>query len=196
MWIDLSVPLNHSTICWPTDSPCIINSKVVGSVMSSTVHCSCHGGTHIDAPAHHIKDANLIDQIPLSHLCGIAQIIEITTPQISVEHLPEISQPKVIFKTPNTFGDTFDPEYCYLTPEAAHHLVNSKVHFVGTDYLSIEEFSSTTFDTHNILLRAGVVIAESIDTSALSSGLYEIVALPIRLAAEASPARIIARRLP
>jgi len=195
MWIDLSITLNENTAIWPDDHPCIIQTKTKNTCTTSVLTCSTHAGTHIDAPLHFIKDGLGINQIPLSQLCGPVQVIPISSNKIIPDDLQNIIAPKIIFKTNNHITGVFNPNYCFITPESASQLVNLKIQLIGIDYLSVENFYDHQFTSHHILLKAGVVIIEGLNTDPIQDGLYEMIALPLNLEAEASPARVIVRPL-
>jgi arylformamidase len=85
----------------------------------------------------------------------------------------------------------FQEDFVALDPDAASFLVNRGVLLVGIDYLSIAPFRESR-PTHQILLRAGVVILEGIDLSAVPAGRYQLYCLPLKLeGAEGAPARAI-----
>jgi len=72
------------------------------------------------------------------------------------------------------------------------------VRLVGIDYLSIEKFKSKTFETHLTLLSAGVVIVEGLDLHGVRAGVYELLCLPLKIAAgsgDGAPARAVLRTL-
>ena len=47
---------------------------------------------------------------------------------------------------------------------------------------------------HVILLELGVVIVETLDLSQVEAGRYELMCLPLRLATDGAPARVVLRR--
>ena len=76
--------------------------------------------------------------------------------------------------------------------------VSASVRLVGIDYLSIEKFKSETFETHLALLSKGVVIVEGLDLRAVPAGVYELICLPLKIAAgsgDGAPARAVLRTL-
>ncbi len=90
----------------------------------------------------------------------------------------------------------FDKNFVSLSLEAAQYLYEQGVILIGIDYLSIEEFSSSTHDVHKLLLNNRIVILEGLDLSDVCEGYYELICLPIRLAgSDGSPARAVLRGL-
>jgi arylformamidase len=123
---------------------------------------------------------------------------------VGVEHLGALGgAARVLFKTRNSaFWDDprgrFRTDFAYIEPAAARALAEAGVRLVGFDYLSVEKFGSEDFATHLALLSAGVVIVEGLDLRAVEPGLYELLCLPLRLAAgsgDGSPARAVLRTL-
>ncbi|HEX8353140.1 MAG TPA: hypothetical protein VF611_09590, partial [Pyrinomonadaceae bacterium] len=110
---------------------------------------------------------------------------------------------RVLFKTRNSAfwgepGGRFREDFTYIEPGAARALVRAGVRLVGFDYLSVEKFGSEGFETHLALLSAGVVIVEGLDLRAVGAGTYELICLPLRIAAgsgDGAPARAVLRTL-
>ena len=105
-----------------------------------------------------------------------------------------------MFKTRNSSRcwrtDAFVPDYVYVTPGAAELLVERRVRTVGVDYLSVGGRTDGAI-THRILLAAGVCVVEGLDLSSVDPGLYDFVALPLRIVdGDGAPARAVLRRRP
>ena len=76
--------------------------------------------------------------------------------------------------------------------------ISRGVRLVGIDYLSVEEFGSKHFETHRVLLSNRVVILEGLDLRAVAPGRYELICLPLKIAAgsgDGAPARAVLRTL-
>jgi arylformamidase len=170
------------------------------------LHFGAHTGTHVDAPAHFISGGAQVEAMSLDSLIGRARVIElsddvmaITAAHVRANDLGDTS--RVLFKTRNsTFWRNrekgFRTDYTYIEPDAAAELVTLGVRLVGIDYLSVEKFGSTGFETHGNLLEAGVVIVEGLDLREVSPGDYEFICLPLKLAGGAgdgAPARAVLR---
>jgi arylformamidase len=62
----------------------------------------------------------------------------------------------------------------------------------------VEEFGAGNHDTHVILLSNGIVILEGIDLNKVPAGDYELICLPLKIAAgggDGAPARVVLRSL-
>jgi arylformamidase len=174
----------------------------------TALNFGAHTGTHVDAPAHFIEGARPVWSLPLETLAGEARVVEIEADARAVEasHVTDeavAGATRVLFKTRNSsFWDDprgrFREDFTYVSPGAARALVSRGVRLVGLDYLSVEKFGSGGFETHMTLLSSGVVIVEGLDLRAVAPGLYELVCLPLKIAAgsgDGAPARAILRTL-
>ena len=174
----------------------------------SMLHFGAHTGTHIDAPSHFIEGASGISEVALDALIGEVRVVEIPTRARAVEaaHVEDgriEGARRVLFKTRNSsfWEDTrgrFREDFTYITPDAARALVRRGVRLVGIDYLSVEKFKSEKFETHTTLLSGGVVILEGLDLRAVGAGLYELLCLPLKIAAgsgDGAPCRAVLRTL-
>jgi arylformamidase len=209
---DVSVPLSANTPIYQGDPGIEISewkSLAKGdSANVSLVRFGVHSGTHIDAPAHFIKDAARVDSHPLEALIGPAQLIEVphdvsVIDSSFVTHHCQPRVPRVLFKTRNsTFWEgekpVFHTDFVHLDLGAAQQLVSQGVRLVGIDYLSIEKFKSKNHETHLALLSEGIVILEGLDLRKVSEGPFELICLPLKLAGglgDGAPARVILRTL-
>lgn len=110
---------------------------------------------------------------------------------------------RVLFKTRNSafWGEAdgkFRTNYTYISPGAARRLVANGVLLVGIDYLSVERFESTSFETHETLLSSGIIIIEGLDLRQVAAGAYELLCLPLKIAdgsGDGAPARVVLRTL-
>lgn len=169
----------------------------------SFLHFGAHTGTHVDAPAHFIKDAGRIDALALETLIGPARVVRVPDDlnEIGPEFLAQCDLDRVerlIFHTRNSsfWNQGFRKDFTHLLPEAAEILVDAGVKLVGTDYLSIEKFHSGHHRTHLTLLARNVIIVEGLNLSDVPAGDYELICLPLRIAGGAgdgAPARVVLR---
>ncbi|AEM73007.1 cyclase family protein [Caldicellulosiruptor acetigenus] len=202
--IDVSIPISDSMVYFPGDpKPQIsrVYSIEKGEAANvSKLILSSHTGTHIDAPAHFIKDGKTIDKLPLEYLIGEVKVIEVyEDDKITREFLESKNidlEDRIFFKTKNSQYLSGTSEFCekyvYLSLDAAQFLIERKVKVVGIDYLSIEEFGSNDFAVHKLLLSNNVVIIEGLDLSNVCGGKYRYVALPLKLKdCDGAPARVV-----
>ena len=148
------------------------------------ISMSVHSGTHIDAPLHFYDEGSSIDNIRLNTFFGKCTVISVSgiLTGEDMERLLPYCKRRVLF---HGEGKTF------ISHSAAIVLAESRVVLVGTDAQSI----APSFDeerTHRELARAGIVILENLNLSAIDDGEYDLCAFPIRLGGlEAAPCRAI-----
>ena len=143
-----------------------------------------------------------VDELSMDTLIGPCRVFDFSENIESIgyetlKNLDFAGVTRVLFKTRNSIwcasGETeFQKDYVCITESAAKFLVDHGVNLVGIDYLSVEKFGSSDYSTHHLLLRNQVVIIEGLNLSGISSGEYELIALPLRLkGSDGSPARVI-----
>ena len=148
------------------------------------ISMSVHSGTHIDAPLHFYDEGSSIDNIRLNTFFGKCTVISVSgiLTGEDMERLLPYCKRRVLF---HGEGNTF------ISHSAAIVLAESRVVLVGTDAQSI----APSFDeerTHRELARAGIVILENLNLSAIDDGEYDLCAFPIKLGGlEAAPCRAI-----
>ncbi len=165
----------------------------------SIIHLSSHTGTHVDAPAHFLKDGLTIDQVQLDRLIGQAVVLDFmdVVDGITRDDLIDKNIQKgdiVLLKTVNSLipaTGKFTPHFIYLEASGAQYLAEIGVKAVGIDYLGIER-SQPDHLTHTTLMDADVVIIEGLRLIHVEAGEYTFVCLPLNIIGlEAAPARAI-----
>src|ERR1044072_439240 len=207
---DVSVSLSVATPTYPGDPGIDIKSWLTldkgDAANVSLINFGLHSGTHVDAPAHFIEGGAKVESLSLDKLIGEAEVVEVP------DHLRVIDESfvsancasgsqRILFKTRNSAfwnnpEDGFREDFTYINPEAARRLAELGTKLVGIDYLSVEQFQSTTFQTHHALLSEGVVILEGLDLRAVPPGVYELFCLPLNIAGgsgDGAPARVVLR---
>lgn len=209
---DVSVPISARTPTYPGDPGIDIRqwlSLADGDAANVSAICfGAHTGTHVDAPAHFIRDAPKLLSLDLYTMIGEVQVMEVANDVMAIEesHLVnglEAGTTRILFKTRNSdfWNDTdshFHADYTYISAEAAKKLIDHGIRLVGIDYLSVERFDSENFETHEILLSHGVVIIEGLDLRQVPAGVYELICLPLKIAegsGDGAPARVVLREL-
>lgn len=168
------------------------------SKFSSTVHL----GAHTDAPNHYAKDKEGISDRSLDYYLGPAQVIRLEIPRdtrITPEHLKnkKIVAPRVLFYTgsfPNP--DQWTNDFCALSAATIDWLHSNQVKLVGIDTPSIDLANDKVLESHTAVHKNNMAILEGIVLTEVPEGLYELIALPLKIkGADASPVRAILRSL-
>jgi arylformamidase len=202
-YVDVTVPLVPGWLpTYPGDTDLTIRrdaSLADGDLANlSSITCTLHAGTHVDAPVHFIADGAGIEAVPLDALIGPAWVVDATSVSGSIDAaaLERLEIPRgaerLLFKTTNSAiwdAPSFVEDFVALTADAASVLVDRGVRLVGIDYLSIAPFGDPA-PTHEVLLRAGVVIVETLDLRDVEPGDWIMTCLPLRIpGADGAPAR-------
>lgn len=205
---DVSVPLVPGAVpLYPGDTELVVERVQhldrPGSANVSKIECSTHCGTHVDAPVHFIAGAGGVETIPLDALVGPAWVADARNlrDDIDAAAVEQMAIPpganRILFRTQNSRlwdNPTFTEEFLALTPDGARALVERGIRLVGIDYLSIAPYDDPA-PTHEVLLRAGVVIVETLDLRAVEPGAYDVMCLPLLVpGADGAPARVLLTR--
>ncbi len=202
---DVSLTISPDLPTWPGDSSIVVERVEQiekGAIANITrLEMSAHTGTHVDAPYHFLADGATVDTLSLKTLTGRAYVLELTdVDRITTAVLEKAALPprtrRVLFKTRNSeFWEqnekTFQRDYVAISGDAAEYLVDKGVKLVGVDYLSVAPFEASQ-PTHEILLKAGIVIVEGLNLTGVAQGRYTFYCLPLKLdSSDGAPARAI-----
>ena len=195
---DLSPPLSRRLAVWPGDVPFSrdVTAHPDGTTFSS-IRTTLHLGSHADAPLHMVAGAASIDAVPLETWVGPCQVVAARVAprgRVRLEDLAEPpSAPRLLLKT-GTCGDRerFDDAFAGLDPSLAAPLAARGVVLVGIDTPSVDPFADEGFSAHRALVGAGVAWLEGLVLAHVPPGLYELVALPLRIeGGDGSPVRAV-----
>src|SRR3990167_5128987 len=193
--IDLTAELSEQTTVFPGDPP--FESQRIASLEKSSYFnlfrlCLCnHMGTHIDFPAHVIKNGKTSSDYSLSDLEGDGLIIEVPKEYMCVDKSFIKKEQHKFFKNAIVFFKTSNSEipktgkivedYVYIDLEAAKELVDLKVKMVGIDYLSVDKYESEKLPVHNILLSNNILIIENLELNNAEPGQWTLSAMPLKI---------------
>jgi arylformamidase len=202
---DISLTISPKMPTWPGDPKVVLErfeKMEEGSLANITrIEMSVHTGTHVDAPYHFVSDGKSVERMPLRTLTGRAYVLDlpevdqITAKIIERSELPPRTR-RLLFKTRNSNywahnEVDFQEDFVGICEDAAEYLVKRGVKLVGVDYLSVAPFHQPK-PTHEIFLKAGVVVVEGLDLSAVTQGRYTLYCLPLKLdGSDGAPARAI-----
>lgn len=198
---DISQPLGTQTAVWPGDQRFELAwtmSQAAGdSVNVAAITMSVHTGTHTDGGFHVAANGTRAVDLPLHAYIGKALVIDarghdrLDEGVLSDVDLSDIR--RVLFRTRDSIdAGEFPTEFMSPTDALARRLVAAGVQLVGSDAPSMDHVHSKTLDSHHILTEAGVAILENLVLSDVESGVYTLIALPLKLVeADSSPVRAV-----
>lgn len=200
--IDISRRLNSEIAVWPGsrsfERRVLQSFEQGGTFRESEVALNIHTGTHMDAPAHFVRDGVSMDGIDLRRMLGRVSVVDVGERQvINREFLATLdlgSVPRVLFKTRNSRQEpkNFDKDFVAFTPAAAAYLKEKGLRLVGIDGPSVQSFHDKDNATHEILLGAGIVVLEGLMLGHVVAGIYTLLALPLKIeGAEGAPLRAV-----
>lgn len=200
--IDLSHPLQDGTPAYPGDEPCrLVQTKRVETdgYASFLLNTGLHAGTHLDAPAHFLQDGALVKDLPLETFIGKGCLLDVRgerTLGYKREYDSLVEQGDIVLLWTDHSKKYGSPEYygCYpvIEEEIAEFLVRKGIKMLGLDLPSPD---GMPFAVHKRLLGAGIPIIENLTNLAALAEIrtLEVMAFPLRIGAEGSPVRVVAR---
>jgi arylformamidase len=202
---DLSPPLSEALAVWPGDTPLrrdvLLDMDRGDNITLSSLHATVHLGAHADAPSHYGAQAPTIDARPLDFYIGPCQVVRVSVnpgEQITPAHLPaRVDAPRVLLAT-GTYPDPtcFRQDFAALDPGLVEHLHRQGVRLVGIDTPSVDPSQSIRLPAHRAFLKHNMAILEGLVLDGVPAGVYELIALPLRLVGfDASPVRAVLRAL-
>jgi kynurenine formamidase len=202
--IDLSHPIIDRMPVYPGDEPTRlekINNFARDGFNNFRFTSGMHAGTHIDGPMHMTNSDRFIDELPLERFIGTGCLLNAVGMKI-ISCTPEfasaiVMESIVLIYTGFSalFGkDEYYRDHPVINMELAQFLVEQRIKMVCLDMPSPDRFP---YDVHKLLLKNSVFIAENLSNfeKLLTVKKFEIIALPLPLHADSSPARIVARIL-
>lgn len=204
--LDISRPLTAGMPVWPGDEEvstrwtarigpaCPVN---VGAISLTT-----HAGTHLDAPLHYDAAGSDVASLPLDLLLGPCLIADVTacgSPVPAAALADALATPveRLLLRTGSAPPSArFDPAFTAVSAAAIELAAARGVRLLGVDTPSVDPAGSDTLPAHQAARRSGVLLLEGLDLSAATPGLWELIALPLRLdGMDASPVRAVLRAI-
>ena len=166
----------------------VVSSMSDGALYNLTEFSMCaHNGTHIDAPAHFIKDGKTIDQIPLEQTVGLAYVYTFNG-SIDSNVANKIMQ-KAKSECLDNIKIILIKGRASVTFDGAQVFARSGITLLGCEFQSIatQEFVASV---HRLLLDNDVLLLEGLRLEAVEQGKYFLCAAPLNLGkAEGAPCR-------
>lgn len=186
--IDLTMPLGPATPVLPGDPAISFHPVTTVDREGFLVHAmglGSHSGTHIDAPAHFIHGAPGLDGYGIERFVGIGHCLDLAT--ATVGDLDPVEPGSIVLLHHRSAGAPDPP------PPMVAALVDRRPSMVGIDAISID---AEPYRVHRALLGADILVIENlVNLDRLVGARFEVIALPLRVALEASPCRVVARLL-
>jgi arylformamidase len=203
---DITPSITEALRVWPGDTPprreILMDMARGDSITLSTLHATVHLGAHADAPSHYGILASSIEKRSLDLYIGPCQMMRVPVPRrtlIGPAGLPRPVMAERLLLATGTFPDPtrFNEDFAALDPLLIEFLHDRGVRLVGVDTPSVDPFDSKELLAHSTCFKHDLAILEGLVLDEVPEGIYELIALPLRLVGfDASPVRAILRTLP
>ena len=174
----------------PVPQRMILQSMEHGELYNLSGFRMCaHNGTHIDAPAHFLKDGLTVDSLRLDASVGMAYVVQhdgVVTAEDAAMFLAKAC----------AVGDDCAKRLlikgnAVVSLEAAEVFAQAELLLVGNESQSVGP-EDAPMAVHKTLLGSGTVLLEGIRLSEVAEGKYLLSAAPLNIAgAEGSPCRAV-----
>ncbi len=166
----------------------------------TVITMSMHTGTHMDYPWHMIAHGATSAQAAMDEaLLGEVKVFDVSdVDRVDAKTVARCDIRRgdfVFFKTRNSQTEAFDFAFVDVEKSGAEALSDLGVRGVGLDALGIER-DQAGHPTHKTLLSQGIIIIEGLRLKDVPEGVYELLALPLKIEnMEALPLRVLLRTL-
>ena len=137
-----------------------------------------------------------MDSLPLESFYGRCKLLDLTHAgtEIHRKDLEGLALSRgdiVLMKTENSERGlrSFRKDFAHVKMDAARYLVDQGVRTLGFDYLSVKKFGGDD-DVHEMLIDH-LTLFEGLDLSGVPAGEYTFLGLPLRLACDGGPSRVL-----
>ncbi len=206
--IDITPAVSARLGVWPGDTPMSreVLCEIAGgaSVTLSTLRSTVHLGAHADGPNHYGAGAPGIGERSLDYYIGPCRVVDAPVKRGArvgvgdlVRGLAQVNEPRVLLRT-GTFPDpeAWNEDFAGVTPELIDALAARGVRTIGLDTPSVDLQTSKDLPAHKAVLRHDMAILEGLVLRGVEPGVYELIALPLKLMGfDASPVRAVLRTL-
>mgnify|MGYP003298216031 CR=1 FL=1 len=174
----------------PAPQRTVMQSMEDGALYNLSGFQMCaHNGTHIDAPAHFLKDGRTVDEIAIEAFVGMAYVVQhdgiVSADDASfmlrkAREADDRAARRIIIK-----GSA------EVSLEAAEVFTRADLLLLGNESQSVGP-EDAPMAVHKALLSRDIVLLEGIRLSSVPEGVYLLSAAPLNIAgAEGSPCRAV-----
>lgn len=164
------------------------------SVLTSSMHI----GTHVDAPAHMLKDGKTLLDYPLDKFIGSGCVFDCrgkTSIGLTAEMKNTMKKDDmVVLYTGSDLlfnEDLYYEKHPVITIDLAEYLVKCEVKCLVMDFFSPDKHP---FDVHKLLLKNDILLVENIKGANKLLGLdFELVIAPLKMRTGGAFARVFAQ---
>lgn len=158
-----------------------------------------HSGTHIDSPMHLTKNETFINEIDLDRFIGKGCLLDVRDQKIITfkeTYSDIVCENDIVLLYTNHSSQYGKKEYYLDYPiidkELAEFFIEKKIKMLGMDLPSPDDYP---FEIHKMLFNHNILIIENLTNLAelLPIESFEVIAFPLKIRAEASMVRVVAK---
>ena len=157
-----------------------------------------HAGTHIDGPMHLTEIQDCISDITLESFIGSGCVLDVRNQpsiQMKAEYEESVTTNSIVLLYTGMDKLYGHPEYFHSYPvisaDLCEFFIKKRIKMLGMDTPSPDKHP---YPIHKSLLQNWIYILENLThLDSLPKQGFEIIALPLKIKANSSPARVIAR---
>ncbi|MGM0419472.1 MAG: cyclase family protein [Bacillota bacterium] len=200
--IDLSHNINNDMPVHPYDEAVKLYQDkflLTDKYNNFKLETGMHIGTHIDSPMHMTLNETFLSEIPVERFWGKGCLLDVRNESI-VEYKEDYSEVVkendiVLLYTGHSvkYGKKeYYSGHPVITEELAEFLISKNIKMVGMDLPSPDR---SPYNLHRKLLENDIFIIENLTnlSSLLFVENFEVIALPLKIRADASLTRVVAR---
>lgn len=201
--IDISRSIHSGMPVWPGDTPVRIEQimRIADGAAANlgSIKLSLHAGTHVDAPWHYADGGETIEKVPPEIYVGPGRVIDARGHKSFgrglFESIDLAPTPRVLFRTDAWSNPRAFPKDWPVMDEGLPAWLAAKgVKVIGFDVPSVDKFESKDLPVHAACFAANLLIIESLYLRGAAPGVYELIALPLRIkGGDGSPVRAVLR---
>jgi kynurenine formamidase len=201
-FIDLSYTIENGMPVHPFDSEVkLYQDRFLekNKYNNSRLETGMHAGTHIDIPRHLSNCNDFIDEAPVDKFIGNGCLLDVTNEIVITmkEEYREIVKENdiVLLYTgcDKEFGtESYFTSHPVVGKELAEFFIDKRIKMIGMDLPAPDKYP---FEIHRMLFERGIFIIENMRNldKLKNVSSFEIIAFPLKIKAEASLVRVVAR---
>ncbi|MCF4152055.1 cyclase family protein [Dethiosulfovibrio sp. F2B] len=204
--VDLTQVIREGMPVYPgTEPPKIVQATTVKKegFAEKLITMFSHTGTHMDAPAHILKEGATLDQISADRFVGRAVVADFsglsgTIGLSELERYGDDLEGCDFFLYRTGWSDMWGKAEYFegfpvLSIEACEWIVDKGIKGIGVDAISVDPVDSLDLPNHRVFLGAGMVIVENLTGLEDLPSSVTLCCLPLKIAdSDGAPVRAVA----
>ena len=199
--IDLSHVLGEQTPLYPGDPALTLTRHAAlpkDGYNAYTLSSGLHTGTHIDMPMHFSEDQRTAADFPAERFIGRGVLLDVRGQSViamDARYERAVAEGSIVLLYTgfdrHYFTEAYFTQYSTVSDELASFLVSRSIKMLGMDMPAPDY---PPFALHQKLLANDIFLLENLTNlqSLLHTASFDIIALPLKISAEASPVRAVA----